>query len=435
MDSDKKLYPVQVHIENFQSIDSLDVTVHGFTCITGPTNTGKSAILRAISKSLLNDPVVGLVRKGRKFVTVDVSSEGWGYKWEKGDGGVNRYTINGKVYDKTGQSQLPEIANFGFGSVKMGTDEVNPWYASQMDPLFLLNRPGSQVTDFISEVSRLNVIQSAIIVSIKEKKICVDGGRAVSKEIAGIEQTLESFSGLDNLKKLYEQISAQSDSINYYEQTINGMNRFNSKISSIKSTIEKVEPIAQIKPPKDPGVEEGVRRMSQMSRHLSKLSGLAKNIIPLRKVNMVCAPDDPGCDEFIRGKNCYTKIEKTTKSVSTLSNVGKISIPVDLTDDHNSLVKMKKVFDKLNKEAKVIVGLKAVSSASVGDLKKPDNLDRLKGLNNTLKNSKSQIDSLTSEYKDLDKSLKVIEKEMKKIPVCPSCDRPMKGNHEGHTGD
>jgi len=121
------LNPVQVRIQNFQSIDHVEFEVRGFTCITGKTNIGKSAIMRAISRSLLNDPVTGMVRKGAKYASVEMKSEGWGYLWEKGEKDVNRYEIDGKRYDKTGQNQLPEIEAMGFRSIRIGDDDLEPW--------------------------------------------------------------------------------------------------------------------------------------------------------------------------------------------------------------------------------------------------------------------------------------------------------------------
>lgn len=44
-----KIKPVKVSIKNFQSVSDIEFEIHGFTCITGPTNIGKSAIIRAIS--------------------------------------------------------------------------------------------------------------------------------------------------------------------------------------------------------------------------------------------------------------------------------------------------------------------------------------------------------------------------------------------------
>ena len=124
-----KLKPVNVVINNFQSIDHLDMEICGFTAISGSTNAGKSAIVRAISSAILNNPVGGMVRKGASFCSVELSSEDWGFKWEKNDKGVNRAWIRGKdtPLDKLGQIQVPEITQMGFSSIEVGDDEIQPW--------------------------------------------------------------------------------------------------------------------------------------------------------------------------------------------------------------------------------------------------------------------------------------------------------------------
>ena len=165
--------PIEVRIQNFQSIKDVSFRIHGFTTITGKTNIGKSAIVRAIAKSILNAPVTNMVRHGEKFCEVELHSEGWGFRWQKAEKGVNRYYIDGKEnpLDSVGRGQVQEIADFGFGSIKIGESKyLYPWYASQFDPIFLLNQSGPAITDFISEVSRLDILQNGIVICNKKKK-------------------------------------------------------------------------------------------------------------------------------------------------------------------------------------------------------------------------------------------------------------------------
>ena len=128
----RELVPVKVRIRNYQSLEDVEFEVAGFTCISGPTNIGKSAIVRAISGALLNAPAIKAVRKGKKFCTVELDGGDWSLKWEKSKT-VSRVWIPAdaeKPLTAVGRGQLDEVAAFGFQSIDVGRDKVQPWFAS-----------------------------------------------------------------------------------------------------------------------------------------------------------------------------------------------------------------------------------------------------------------------------------------------------------------
>ena len=47
---------LKVTVEDFQSIDKAELEVSGFTCLTGKSNIGKSALLRALNAAMKNLP-------------------------------------------------------------------------------------------------------------------------------------------------------------------------------------------------------------------------------------------------------------------------------------------------------------------------------------------------------------------------------------------
>ena len=214
-----ELTPVKIRISGFQSLADVEIEVHGFTCVTGPSNIGKSAIIRAISGSLLNSPVTGMVRKGEKHCTVSVEAEGWGYKWEKGEKGINRYWMPGsdKPLDKVGAGQIDEVANMGFQSVRIGNKVVQPWFAHQFEPLFLMNQSGPAITDFISEVSRLKVLQDAVIINARGRRRALDKAKLHEESVTELQGKDAAVGQLDNLLKVEKDLEAQLASLQEWE--------------------------------------------------------------------------------------------------------------------------------------------------------------------------------------------------------------------------
>lgn len=151
-----KLSPIKVRIQNFQSIEDLEFDIYGLTVIAGRSNIGKSAIVRALTSAITNSSIVGMIRTGKENSNVSIQSKDFSYEWEKGN--KTSCVVNGKEFKKIGQKQLDEVSDLGYGSVRVGQRNIYPWSASQFDPIFLLNDPGPAVTEFISEISRLNIL-------------------------------------------------------------------------------------------------------------------------------------------------------------------------------------------------------------------------------------------------------------------------------------
>lgn len=320
------LSPVRIKISNFQSIEHVDFEVRGFTCITGKTNIGKSALMRAISSSILNDPVVGKVRKGTQFCTVDISSADWGFKWEKGERGVNRYTINDKVYDKVGQKQIEEIISMGFGSIKVGDQEIQPWWASQFFPLFLLDKSGAQVTDFISEVSRLTVLQDAIVLSARGKRQSNDEAKIKSEESDRFKERLSKITELNSLIQLQKELDEQAESIRTYEYRIALGESILQNLEDSASKIRSLSSISSVYLPDDT-IGSAIESTSSMHRHWTTLESCAKKVLSLRGITKTITPEAPSSeyDGWILTSK-LSKIHDLKKTVDVLKKASTILI-------------------------------------------------------------------------------------------------------------
>jgi len=252
----KKLSPIYARIQNFQSISDLEIEINGFTCITGITNIGKSAIIRAISGAFLNNPVVGAVRKGEKFCSVSLKSEDWEFIWEKGEpkSGINRYKIKKpekKELEKVGQGQLESISSMGFTSAQVGSKVIHPWFASQFEPIFLLNLSGPAVTDFISDISRLGVLQDCILLNVRGKKRVLDTVRVKSDEVELLKEKEQKLSQLDPLIVLDEELQAQYESIQEYEDRIQTGEALDRDLKQVARDIKGLQPIRDVWLPED----------------------------------------------------------------------------------------------------------------------------------------------------------------------------------------
>ncbi len=435
-----KLNPVKINIKNFQSIRDLEVEVHGFTCITGPTNIGKSAIVRAASSAILNNPVGGMVKKGESFCSVELGSDGWGFKWEKNDKGVNRVWIPGKdkPLDKIGQTQVSEISSMGFSSIEIGDDEIQPWLSPQFQtkgagPLFLLDQSGPRITDFLSEVSRLTVLQDAIVGAARGKRAATDQAKLKSEEIAELQEKLSKIVALDNLERINQDLSDQSDSIKEYEQKIKTGEELIARRREAERVIANLEPVESVKAPRD-NCKDLIQKLKDLFSFCYQLESCASRVRDMRDVAKLKVPDDFSEDmKKLRELKKFAIVGPLRQSVNTISGISKVKVP-DTKGLKESVDKLQQVSQFANR----ISSLQASVDLLDQELKVPDlilEVERLRGLSasaSQIKGLQIDIANLESELESVQANIGQVDAEIAKIPSCPTCKRPVAPNHKLH---
>ncbi len=411
--------PIKVKIKHFQSIEDLEFEIKGFTCITGKGNIGKSAIIRAISKSATNEPVSKMVRLGHKHSTVELRGEDWGYKWEKGDGSVNRYTINDTVFDKTGQSQLQEISEMGFGSISIGKEDVYPWVAYQNRPLFLMDRTGSQITDFISEFNNLNNLQNYIQFSLKKKKATNDESNSIKKEIQKLHEKDLKIGNTFQVNEIIKEVEEQKESILEFEKNLENAKTLWLRHKSLRHIVNKISNSLSKKPSK-PNIDASVylKAVGLKSKKDKLLGSLSK----ISQIENYCSPEKPNLKE-IHTINKFKKFQDLNSKLKKISGVESLELPEKVLMDPK--ISSLKVLDKKKKFLESFLGrMKLIEGVSFTE--KNISLDVLresKKLNTKRKNYIREMESLDKEKAELDKKLADIKNEIKNIPKCDFCGR------------
>lgn len=428
--SESKIAPVNVRIKQFQSIEDVEVEVRGFTCITGPTNIGKSAIIRALASSALNKPVGGLVRSGAKFCSVDVSGPGWSYLWEKG-GGVNRYTIDGKVYDKVGQAQLPEVEKLGFTSVEVGKSDLHPWLADQFSPVFLLDESGASVTDFISKVSRLSVLQDAIVLSSRGKKREADAAKDCAERAAAAREKLSRVAAVDGLMRLREDLVAQARSVREYESLILAAEAHVARTASLAAKIGALSKVSSVRAPHALGPAP-LAELSSVHSYWRRLEGAARRVIGLKALPGVRVPDAPESElDGLRSAVRFSRIPALAAAVKKLGKLGKLAVP-DQPWPEDHVAKLRKA----EASAASIERLRGSVGAIDREVRlpdaPPDALSEMRGaagMERRRRAHAAEVESLEAKVAALESRIKDAEARVAAIPKCLTCGRVNKHAH------
>lgn len=195
---------VIVRVENFQSIESAEVLVDGFTAITGQNNSGKTALMRAIQGVFSNPPADNLVRHGADKLSVSLTfSDGQTVVWEKGPKVKPTYTVNGKVI-YPGRGVPDEVLALGVQPIIAGGVPIWPQIAPQFSgQIFLLDQPGSTVAEVVADVEHVGKYTAALRLAESDKRQAASDLRLRVEDVRVEEQRLSAFVGLDDAVDAY----------------------------------------------------------------------------------------------------------------------------------------------------------------------------------------------------------------------------------------
>lgn len=183
----------KISLKNFQKHELLELDLDQVTTVVGPSDTGKSAILRALVWVMTNRPSVkGLVREGeedcRALVEVDGRTIVRGVKKSK-----NVYTLDKDVYTAFGRDVPTEVA-----------DVLNISPASiqrQMDGVFMISLSPGDTAKMLNSVSGLDIVDSMVKKSKADCKEHADGAEELESLKGQVAATKSNLDTLEDIQR------------------------------------------------------------------------------------------------------------------------------------------------------------------------------------------------------------------------------------------
>jgi exonuclease SbcC len=190
-------------LENFQSWESLDLPLSSIVVIVGETDQGKSALMRALDAVLYNGlEGTSFVRRGAKVAAVELHTDGHAVRLEKGVG-VNRYLVDGKVYDKIARTvpgavqDVLHVREIVFDDDTTLTLQFQP----QMDAPFLLADQGVKATRLLGSVTKVATLYQAARTTTTKKKGAMASVQALAGVLTQAEARVASYDYLDTIQE------------------------------------------------------------------------------------------------------------------------------------------------------------------------------------------------------------------------------------------
>lgn len=232
----------KVELYNFQSHKKTIIDKFGdFNVFLGPTDSGKSAIIRAIKWCLYNYPDGNeFIRQGESFAEVTVHfNDGTAIKRRKSKK-ENRYELfkdneSVLILESFGQGPVQEVVNFhGMREVDFFGRKQSLNICDQLSmPFFIANSPIERAS-MIGQLGKTDIIDRAVRNVVSETREKKSELKSYKEQLEEKNEDLKSYSNLPiaeiNLQKMEECIDVISSKIKAVEE-----------LSSLKEKIVNTE--------------------------------------------------------------------------------------------------------------------------------------------------------------------------------------------------
>ena len=340
---------LKVNLENFQSISKADLEfVQGINIIVGQSNSGKSAILRAIKGAVLNpNGSQRYIKNGEKQFKVNVEYEGNNIGWTREGNKSPKYIINGEEYLKVGSSNLQDVCpKSGFVLDERG-NLMN--IESELELPFPFDKSNSE------------------LFKLFEKNIfCVSDSSSVTKFIKADEEEANRLK--DNSTYELDRIKQKLEAINELEQEIdlnkliNGRNTLSNlmnKSNEIKLDIQNLSGIIEagkVLKKAVPTIEVNTNLQHdyyKLQEDVCKLNEIRGVGAVLKATPTASTPKVFNISEYSELKNSIIQLNKAEETISILRPLESPTTRV-LDEEYTSLRNDINSLQKLREQALVI---------------------------------------------------------------------------------
>lgn len=193
-----------IEIENFQSLKKVNLTLGRVTILTGDSNAGKTAVIRALRGLVENRSSNGLIRQGELKLRVQIKVKDHTIEWLKGPA-TNDYVIDGVYLKAVGRGaplQLIQILNLETRKV-LGI-EFNPNFRDQFSMPPLVYDSESERLIKLGVISGIGLLTTAGRLAVKDKKQLDSSIKSAQTLIEEREREIAKYSQWDVVVKIVE---------------------------------------------------------------------------------------------------------------------------------------------------------------------------------------------------------------------------------------
>ncbi|MDU5079939.1 AAA family ATPase [Tissierella carlieri] len=461
-------YIEKVILENFQSHKSSIIEFDDqLNVIVGPSDSGKTAILRGIRWALYNEPSGDyFIREGTGECSVTVIfNDGTKIKRYRNKS-KNIYFLydsnnNETKFEGFGTSVPQEIIDeTGIKKILLDSDLSNAINLSdQLEGAFLLSERASTRASSIGRLVGVNIIDDALRESLKDSRNLSNNKKNTEDNVFQLEKELSEYNYLDELanrisyiEKIKDEIQEKNKTICKYQDLLNKFLTISQEKKELSFYMKKLESINLVDNVLNL-ISSDINKFNYLNKQFNSMNKLALNknenakiITSLKSIDKVennIAKMISSYDLRIKLIDCKSKLGNIQYEMdglkiisSNLSNLNILQNNINMIS--NSIIELKKLSDIKDKELSLrkslAIGIRYVEKLQEIDYiskihmdlqKRIVLLNQLKNLHVSYNSNKDEIKKLNillQRYKDeVDKQLLYYKELLLKQEICPLC--------------
>lgn len=195
----------KLQLRNFQNHELTRIKLDPqITTITGPSDSGKSAVIRALRWLFLNKPGGdAFIKDGEKQCSVTIQLDD--KKLTRSKGKENKYKLDGAEFVAFGTSVPETIQQF------LNVDELN--IQSQHDPPFWFSLSPGEVAKRINQIIDLSVIDRTLAETSKRIRTAKIEMNLIEARVKQAEQQLEELIDVPRQQAAFESLEQLSEEL------------------------------------------------------------------------------------------------------------------------------------------------------------------------------------------------------------------------------
>ncbi len=291
-------------IKNFQAHKKLELTfAPGVTTIVGPSDVGKSAVIRALTWIMTNRPGgVEFIREGARSTTVELEVDGHTILRERSKS-VNRYVLDGQEFKAFGTEPPQEVLDV------LNLASIN-FQAQHDSPFWFCETPG-EISRQLNEIVNLSVIDSTLANLDRERREAMARVKVLEQEVEGAAQLRSGLAwakqAADDLAEAEEYHTASTEAHEDCERLTNLL----GSVSKYGARVDRVREAARMG-------EKAVRIGEEWASAQERRSLLDTLLTQIRRQSTVASQPIPDLSEL---EQMQTDRQEVTDQIEYLSGL------------------------------------------------------------------------------------------------------------------
>ncbi|NLY08468.1 MAG: AAA family ATPase [Tissierellia bacterium] len=237
----------KIEIMNFQSHIETELNLsNGLNIIIGPSDTGKTSILRALKWVLYNEPLgTGFITHNKQETAVTLTLSDDTKITRLRDKTKNRYIINDtegneSIFEGFGTRVPYEIQRtLGIYSLDGNFQNIN--LSEQLEGPFLIMDTGAAKAVAIGKLVGVDIIDNAQQVLNRDQRGLKTTSKNLISDITGLEEQCKEYDGIEEELSKYETFSSVLEKIKICQSTFKIITNSKNKLRELEKIIEKVK--------------------------------------------------------------------------------------------------------------------------------------------------------------------------------------------------